>query len=182
MKTGLILIDIQNDYFPGGKMELVGVDRAARNARDLLGFFRDRSLPMFHVQHIFTDPSAPFFLPDTEGVKIHDLVKPIEGETVVQKHFPNAFRESILLEELTREGIERVVFCGAMSHMCVDATTRAAADLGLECILAHDACATRDLEFEGRTIKADEVHGAYMSALGWGYAELVRTADFTARE
>ena len=75
MAKGLILIDIQNDYFPGGKMELVGMEEASANAGRLLNSFREQGLPTFHIQHIFNDPGAPFFLPETEGVKIHEEYK-----------------------------------------------------------------------------------------------------------
>ena len=64
-----------------------------------------------------------------------------------------------------------------MSHMCIDATTRAAADLGFNCLVAHDACATRDVEFEGKQVAAGDVHAAYMSALGFAYAKVMPTAD-----
>jgi len=178
MPKGLILIDIQNDYFPGGKMPLVDIEKAAANAGRLLDAFRERGLPTFHIQHIFNDPNAPFFLPDTQGVEIHRSIAPEKGETVIVKHFPNGFRESALLGALRKAGVEEVVICGAMSHMCVDATTRAAADYGLKCVLVHDACATTHLEFGGKKIDAAEVHGSYMAALGWAYAELVETEGF----
>ena len=177
MKLGLILVDIQNDYFPGGRMELNGMRRASVNAGSLLALFRDRRWPTFHVQHVFTGPDAPFFLPDTEGVKIHESIAPLPGELVIQKHFPNSFRETRLLEELRSAGVDKLVICGAMSHMCIDATTRHAADLGFPCTLAHDACATRDLAFGSRIVSAEDVHASFMSALGWAYAELFKTAD-----
>lgn len=181
MKPGLVIVDIQNDYFPGGKMELVGIEAASRRAAELLRVFRDRGWPTFHIQHVFTNPEAPFFLPNTPGVEIHESVRPLEGETVVVKHFPNSFRESSLLEKIRGAGADQLVICGAMSHMCIDATTRAAADLGFPCTLVHDACATRDVEFEGRTIPAEQVHGSFMSALGWAYAKLV-SAEEAVRE
>jgi nicotinamidase-related amidase len=181
MSKGLILIDIQNDYFPDGKMPLVGIEQAAANAGRLLDQFREKGLPTFHIQHIFQDPNAPFFLPETKGVEIHPSLAPEKNETVIVKHYPNSFRESALLGALRKAGAEEVVICGAMSHMCVDATTRAAADFGLKCTLAHDACATTNLEFAGKKIGAEEVHGSYMSALGWAYAELVGTEDYLKR-
>ena len=106
-------------------------------------------------------------------------MKPLAGEQVVQKHFPNSFRQTPLLEALKAGGVDHAVIVGAMSHMCIDATTRAAYDLGLRCTLIHDACATRDLEFQGRKVKADEVHASFMAALGWWYARLAAAADFT---
>jgi nicotinamidase-related amidase len=96
---------------------------------------------------------------------------------VIVKHHPNSFRESSLLEELRGANIDRLTICGAMSHMCIDATTRAAADYGFDCTVAHDACATRDVEFNGQTVAAQNVHSAFMSALGFAYAKVTTTND-----
>ena len=66
MNTALLLIDIQNDYFPGGAWELSHADEAAAQARLALGRFREQHRPVFHVRHIHTRPGAAFFLPDTD--------------------------------------------------------------------------------------------------------------------
>ncbi len=180
MTRGLILVDIQNEYFSGGRMELAGIEQASANAGALLALFRDRAWPTFHVQHLSQQADAPLFTPDTPFVEIHESVRPLPGERVIQKHFPNSFHQTPLLEALKAGGVDHAVIVGAMSHMCIDATTRAAYDLGLRCTLVHDACATRDLEFQGRKVKADEVHASFMAALGWWYATLTSTADFVA--
>jgi nicotinamidase-related amidase len=182
MKIGLILVDIQKDYFPGGAVELVGIQEAGARAAELLSFFRDKQWPTFHVQHISAGKKAEFFVPGTEGAEIHESVSPMPNDIVVQKHYPNSFRETGLLENLQKRDIDRVVICGAMIHMCVDATVRAAADLGFQCVVVHDACATRDLAFEGRTIPAAAVHGAFMAALAWGYGQVVSLEKFLSRK
>lgn len=181
MKTGLILVDIQNDYFPGGAMELVGIQQAGIKAKELLSYFRENQWPTFHIQHISRQQKAAFFKPDTPGVEIHETIEPLPGDCVVQKHYPNSFRETVLLEELNNDHIERLVICGAMSHMCIDATTRAAFDLGFDCVVIQDACATRDLEFDGRQISAEDVHGSFMAALGSAYSQVLNLAEFTQR-
>jgi nicotinamidase-related amidase len=178
MKSALVLIDLQNDYFPGGAMELVGMTQAAAQARELLAACRQARLPLFHVQHIALGPGATFFRPDTPGVEINESVRPLPGEALIQKHYPNAFRETDLKEALQRAGVEELVIGGAMSHMCVDATTRAAFDYGFSCTVIHDACATRDLVFQGLTIPAAQVHGAFMAALGMRYARVLSVEDF----
>jgi nicotinamidase-related amidase len=175
--SALVIVDIQNDYFPGGRMTLHEIERAAENARKLLEHFRSTGRPTFHIQHTWEDASAPFFVAGTPGAAIHESVAPRQGEPVVVKHFPNSFRESTLLDELRRAGATQLTICGAMSHMCIDATTRAAADLGFDCTVAHDACATRDVEFEGAKVAADDVHAAYMSALGFAYAKVIPTTE-----
>ncbi len=177
MTTALVIVDIQNDYFAGGRMPLVGIEQATENARKLLELFRNEGKPTFHIQHTWDDPTAPFFVTGTPGAAIHESVAPRAGETVVVKHFPNSFRESSLLEGLRKAGAEKLMICGAMSHMCIDATTRAAADMGYACAVAHDACATRDVEFEEKRVAAADVHAAYMSALGFAYARVMSTVD-----
>ena len=180
MPTTLILIDLQNDYFSGGKMELVGSPAAVGQAARLLAFFRDRGWPVAHVQHVSTRPGASFFLPDTDGVRHHASVAPAAGETLVVKHFPNAFRETDLLEKLRALGADQLVVAGMMTHMCVDAGVRAAADLGFPVLLASDACATRDLSFGGATVPAAQVHAAFLAALG-SYAAVLPVDALLAR-
>ncbi|NNL76609.1 MAG: cysteine hydrolase [Desulfobacterales bacterium] len=178
MVSGLILVDIQNDYFLGGNMELVRMNEASLIAKDLLSLFRKNQWPTFHIQHIAEQEGATFFLPNTEGARLHESIKPLTQETIIQKKFPNSFRETTLLKELKNAKVEQVVICGAMSHICIDATTRAAADLGYSCTVIHDACATRNLEFGGIKISAADVHGSFMAALGSAYANIVSCKQF----
>jgi len=158
-------------------MELVGTEAAAANARRLLQRFRDDGAPIIHIQHLAARPGATFFLPGTPGAEIHETVAPIAGETVLTKHFPNSFRDTPLLATLQQDGVSDLVICGAMSHMCIDATIRAAFDLGFTCTVAEDACATRDLNFNGRNVKAADVHAAFMAALSVPYAKVTSTAE-----
>ncbi len=157
-------------------MELVGSTEAAAAAARLLATFRQTGWPVLHIQHLSVRPNATFFLSDTPGVAIHPMVAPLSDELVITKYFPNSFRETDLLEKLQAAGVTQLLICGMMTSMCVDATVRAAFDLGFECTVASDACATRDLGFNGETIPASHVHGAFLAALGAVYAT-VRTTD-----
>lgn len=177
MKRALLLVDIQNDYFAGGAMPLVGMEAAAGKASMLLELFRNRSEPVFHVRHVSKRPGATFFLPGTEGAEIHPAVEPLPGEPVLTKVFPNSFRGTDLQDLLRKEGVGHLVICGAMSHMCIDATARAAFDLGFRCTVVEDACATRNLAFKGESVPAWAVHGAFMAALQGIYAEVVSAGD-----
>jgi nicotinamidase-related amidase len=180
MTTALVLIDLQNDYFPGGTMELVGAEDAVLRARTLLEAFRTRTLPVFHIQHIARRAGATFFLPGTKGAEIHAAVRPAAGEAVITKHFPSSFRETTLLESLRGAGASRLVLAGMMTHMCVDTTVRAAADLGFECLLAQDGCATRALQFSGQQIDAPQVQLAYLAALNGAFARVQPAQDIAA--
>ena len=63
--SALLIVDMQNDYFTGGKMELVNIESVANNAKILLDSFRKRELPVLHIKHISLKPTATFFLPGT---------------------------------------------------------------------------------------------------------------------
>lgn len=178
MDTALLLIDIQNDYFPGGAWELARADEAAGLARLALERFRERRWPVFHIQHINTRPDAAFFLPGTPGSEIHGKVTPADGEPVIIKHTPDAFFQTPLPEALHRAAIRKLVVCGMMSHMCIDTSVRAARTYGYETTLLHDACATRDLQWGGSIIPAATVHEAFMAALHGAFADVRATEDF----
>jgi nicotinamidase-related amidase len=179
MKTALLVIDIQKDYFPGGKYPLVDPLSAAKNAYMLLQCFREHGGQHVHIQHIALEPDAPFFVRGTTGSDIHDSAAHFVGEPIVYKHYPNAFRETNLLEMLRGWGVERVVITGMMTHMCVDATARAGADLGFNVIVVDDACAARDLTYDGAIIPADHVHKAFLAALT-SYGKVMKADEVIA--
>jgi nicotinamidase-related amidase len=180
MRKGLVIIDVQNDYFPGGAMELSGMAEAAENCRKLLQKFRAARAAVVHVQHYSVQPAANFFIPGTQGCAIHDSVRPTASEAVVAKLYPNAFRGTWLADALCRCGVAELVVCGAMTHTCIDSTVRAAFDLGYVCTVASDACATRDLEWDGGIVKASEVQAAFLAALQTPFAQVRTTNDVLA--
>ncbi|QFY63176.1 cysteine hydrolase (plasmid) [Rhizobium grahamii] len=173
----ILVIDLQNDYFPDGKLPLVGIEDAAANAARVIAAARRRSDAVIHVRHEAIPADAPFFVAGSEGAEIYRSVLPLVDEPVVVKNYPNAFRETNLRELLVEQGTKELVIVGAMSHMCIDAATRAAADLGFRVTVVHDACATRDLEFADRKVPAADVHSAFMAALA-AYASLITTENW----
>ncbi len=179
MKTALLVIDIQKDYFPGGKFPLANPLPAAQKAYMLLQCFREHVGYHIHIQHISITPDATFFIRGDSGSDIHDSVAHFEGEPIVYKHYPNSFRETDLLEILQGWGIERLVVTGMMTHMCVDATARAAADLGFKVVVVEDACATRDLTYGDTVIPAEHVHRAFLAALK-SYGQVMKSDEVIA--
>nr|WP_298690791.1 cysteine hydrolase family protein [uncultured Dongia sp.] len=177
-KRALIVIDVQNDYFPGGKWTLSGIDAAADNVARLIAAARKAGELIVHIRHEFDSNDAPFFVAGSDGAAIHTKASPAGNETVILKNHVNAFRETDLKAVLDKHGITDLVICGAMSHMCVDAATRAANDFGYSNVVIHDACASRDLEFNGIQVPAVHAHAAFMAALGSAYAKMLSTAEF----
>jgi nicotinamidase-related amidase len=179
MKTALLVIDIQNDYFEGGKFPLVNPLGAAKKAYELLQCFREHGGYHVHIQHISLKPDAAFFVKGDSGSDIHDAVAHFEGEPIVYKHYPNSFRETNLLDLLKGWEVERVVITGMMTHMCVDATARAAADFGFQVIVAEDACATRDLQYGNTNLPAEMVHKSFLAALK-SYGQVMKADEIIA--
>ncbi len=171
--TALLIIDTQNFYFEGGKLPLENPIEASLNAKKLLEKFRKDSQLVIHIQHTPTKTVA-----DMKQYDIHENVKPLATEKVIQKHFANSFRDTELLEFLKKNNIKRIVICGMQTHMCVEAATRAAEDYGFECILVEDACATRQLKYEDKTISAKDIHFGVIAALSQGYAKIFSTEKF----
>lgn len=177
-KRAILVVDVQNEYFPSGNLPLVGIEQAAANAAQVIAAAREAGDLVVHIRHEM--PGGPIFVPGSAGAEINGAVAPTAGETVITKNFPNSFRDTGLKALLDGEGVEAVAVVGAMSHMCVDATVRAANDLGYRTTTIADACATRDLEFGGVTVPAAQVHAALMAALAFGYGEVVDTASWLA--
>lgn len=165
--TALIIIDIQNFYFPGGSLPLINPEIAAQNAQKILYTFREKQISVIHVKHN-----------SKSGSEIHQLVTPIEGEKVISKDKANSFVGTDLLEYLQKNQIHKLVLCGMQTHMCVEAATRAASDYGFECTVIEDACTTRDLTFGDITISAKDVHYSTLSALKGTYAKIETTTEF----
>jgi len=178
MQLGLVLIDIQNDYFAGGRHALAHPNEAAANALLILSAFRAKGWPIFHVQHISTKPTATFLLPNTTGAEFYADTAPVGSEPVILKHKPNSFLGTDLAEQLAKAKVDELVICGMMTHMCVDTTVRAAADLGYPVTLIGDACATRDLSWANERVPALQVQRAYLAAIDGSFARVVSAEDW----
>lgn len=179
MADALVVIDIQNEYFPGGAIPLPNAEAAAGQAAQVIEAARGAGVPVIHVRH--EEPASDqYFVPGTDGARTNATVAPADGEPVIVKHYPNSFLDTDLADRLAAIGASRVAFCGMMTSMCVDATVRAAADIGLEPLLVDDACAAPDLEHRGRHVPADEVHAAFCAALGDEIATVLGTSEFAA--
>lgn len=165
----LLVIDIQDFYFPGGKMALTEPEKAAGNAALLLARFREKKLPVIHIRH----NSEP-------GGKINEIVKPLETEKIIRKNEINSFKGTGLNDYLKNLSVDTLVICGMQTHMCVEAAVRAGADLGYKVILVHDACTTRDLIWENKTVKAQDVHLSTLVTLK-NYAVLKSTAEYLSQ-
>lgn len=177
-ERAVLVVDIQEEYFANGLLPLVNVDEAASAAAKVISHARAAGDEIIYIQHEFTDPNIPFFKHGSAGVAIHPSVQPEQGDEIVLKNYPNSFRDTRLRSVLDEKGVASLVIVGSMSSMCIDATARAAADFGYHVTVVHDACATRDLEFDGVLVPAAHVHAAFMAALAFPYAKVQSLRDF----
>ena len=164
LPTALLVIDIQDFYFPGGKLPLVNPEAASENAAKLIRMFRENNLPIIQIQH-------------AGGAPIHENVRPVNGDKLITKKEANSFNGTDLLSYLNSLRVKRLFICGMQTQMCVEATTRAAYDLGFNCIVVEDACATRNLMYGRRTIFAIDVQSCALAIMGGYYARIVKLED-----
>ena len=165
-KTALLIIDVQDFYFPGGASELVNPQAAADKAALLLAYFREKGMPVIHVKHESKSQSD-----------IQSTVKPIDGEKIITKKEVSSFNGTDLNDYLKSLGVKNLVICGMQTHMCVEGAVRAGYDLGYKITLVHDACATKDLKWGDEVIPAKMVHLSTLSTLK-AYAKIVSTSEF----
>ncbi len=176
-RTALVLVDFQNDYFTNGRFELENTTAAANKAGELLSHFREKELPVIHIQHIFENSDAPFFAPDTTGADIYPDLAPKQGETLIIKHQINSFTDTHLEQHLIELGIEKLIIVGAMAQACIQSITRSAVEKGYQCEVIQDAVAAPALEHNGMPLSGEQILAANLVSLTFGMAELK-----TARE
>lgn len=165
--TALLLIDIQDFYFSGGRSPLENPEKASLNAQEILKKFREKGMLVVHIRHNAKS-----------GAEIHKHMTPTKQEKIISKDHVNGFKDTDLLKYLRAHKVKQLVICGMMTHMCVEAATRAARDFGFDCILIGDACATRDLKYGDKIIKAVDVHLSTLSSLDGYYAKVMNTEDY----
>lgn len=177
MKQALIIIDVQNDYFKNGKMELDHPEKVLKNINKLEDKFAFLNLPIVYIKHINYNKNALFFFPNTSGVNLHKGLLLGKDSIIIEKHFPNSFKDTCLLDTLRALKVNQVVITGMMTHMCVDSTTRAASELGYKPILISDATTTSNLKYLEEEVPFKYVQLSYLSALQ-NFAKIETTNDY----
>ena len=172
MKEALLIIDVQNDYFPGGSNELFHPLEAEKRIQELIAESRTCGRPVVYIQH-FNPPDDTFFLEGTFGAEISDRIRPQPDDKVIIKRYPNSFLETELDAYLKSLQVDTLVVCGMMTHMCVDTTVRAAMDYGYQVKLVANACATMDLVLNGETIPAELVQKTFIAAMSGVFATVI---------
>lgn len=178
MTQGIVVVDLQNEYLPTGKLPLTGIEAAVANASQVISHARVTGIPVFHIRHESDNEGGTIFIKGSTGAEIQPAVAPDGQEPVIVKKHINAFRETDLKKQLDDFDVQDIVVVGAMSHMCIDAVVRAAADMGYPVTVLHDACATLDLTFRGVNVPAAQAHAAMMAAFEFGYGTVKSVDDY----
>lgn len=146
-KKTLLVIDIQNDYFPKGKFPLWNTEQTLNNIKIAIEKANAKNIPVIHIQHV-ADPIkgiAPFFNEGSEGVKIHPLIMATAPNSeVVVKMFADGFEKTNLEEILQRHSVDELLICGMMTQNCVTHTAISKTAEKYKVSILMDCCTTVD--------------------------------------
>jgi nicotinamidase-related amidase len=168
----VVVIDAQHEYVDGA-LSLPGVQPALQEIGKLLARARHLMTPIIHVVHL--GPADGLFAPASDGAEVARPATPAPNEPVLSKRLPNAFGSTDLADRVHALKKPGIILVGFMTHMCVEATARAAIDLGLRATVIAAATATRDLPdpLTGGVIPAAEVQRNALAALSDRFATVV---------
>jgi nicotinamidase-related amidase len=180
LKKGLLVIDVQNDYFAGGKMELADPQKALEQILRIEQYFLENDLPVIYIQHIKETSNADFFKRGTHGACLHPALHTNASSIIIEKHYPNSFFETNLQKQLKLLPVNQLVITGMMTHMCVDSTTSACAELGYQPIVLADATATKALTYNDSNAAAQQVQISFLAALE-NFSQVMTTNEYLVK-
>jgi len=145
MKKALLLIDLQNDYFPGGLFPLWNTDDTLTAIKDAVRRARAAGVLVVHVQHVASPEAgiAPFFNAGTEGARIHpDILAAAPDAPIVIKHFADSFFKTDLEKVLCEHEVGELLVCGMMTQNCVTHTAISKSAEKYKVSMLTDCCTT----------------------------------------
>ncbi len=147
MSKALLLIDLQKDYFPGGKFPLWNTEAALANIKQAIALARRNGVEIVHVQHI-ADPAmglAPFFNQGSPGAEIHpEILAAAPDAPVVVKSFADAFVNTSLEKVLAERQVAELLVCDMMTQNCVTHTAISKSAEKYPVTILMDCCTTVD--------------------------------------
>ncbi|KAG1465225.1 hypothetical protein G6F56_004931 [Rhizopus delemar] len=179
-QEALIVVDVQNEYFPGGKLPLSSPVETTEACAQLIKKFRQEEKEVVFIQHVTKgklEGIVPFFLPETHGIEIHDSIKPLPTEKLIVKHESSSFVNTDLKEYLVSKGIKKLIVVGMMVHNCVNATVYSGVDEGFDCIVVEEAVDTFDQPLNGKIIKAEQIKESFLAGIQFAYSKVYKLQD-----
>jgi len=168
----LLIVDVQNDMFRETNPVAKGPELLA-TLKGLIAKARDAGVPVIYVKH----SGSKSFVEGTSGFEVHSEIAPVEGDLIIVKKTPCAFKGTNLKEELDRRGIKDLTITGIQSELCVDTTCRSAYNLGYRVVLVEDGHST----FNTPDLPAEAISRHHNRVLGRWFAEVMKASDAAAR-
>eukprot|EP01100_Stratorugosa_tubuloviscum_P010966 TRINITY_DN480_c0_g1_i11.p1 TRINITY_DN480_c0_g1~~TRINITY_DN480_c0_g1_i11.p1 ORF type:complete len:172 (-),score=71.03 TRINITY_DN480_c0_g1_i11:465-980(-) len=138
----LIVIDIQNDYFPGGKYALWNTEITLENNLKAIENAHKNKIPVILVRHI-VNSDGPFFVKDSHGAEIHSQILAAAPEApIIIKEFADSFHQTNLEETLCKLGVNELLICGMMTHNCITHTSISKSAEKYKINILTDCCTT----------------------------------------
>ncbi|CAO3655638.1 unnamed protein product [Mucor fragilis] len=180
MKEALIIVDVQNDYFPGGKLPTWRPVETANEIKKIMDKFRQDDKEVIHVAHHMSpehEKVMDFLIKGTRGAEIHEIVKPLDTEKIIYKNYADSFVATDLKEYLLSKDIDTVIVVGMMIHNCVNATAYSGTDEGFKTIVVAEAVNTLDQEIFGEVIPAETMWKSFLAGIKFAYAQVNKVDD-----
>jgi nicotinamidase/pyrazinamidase len=153
-KHALLVVDIQQDFYPGGSMAVEESDRVIEPTNQLIDWFDSQEWPIYFTRdwhpenHCSFDPDGPWpphCIAGTPGAQFHpDLHVPGRAHIISKATDPeqdaySGFDGTNLLQQLKEQEVDSVVVAGLTTDYCVKMTALDAHRLGFNVQVAIDA-------------------------------------------
>ena len=154
MTRSLIVIDIQNDYFPGGQLPLWQAEETEQRIIRAIHLAQAQGDKVILVQHV-SSRSSGLFAQQGEGTAIRPAIRAAADHApVVIKQVADAFQGTDLSEQLS--GTDELLVCGMMTQTCVVFTALSRSADRFNVRVLGDLC----------TAPTETVHRIALNALG----------------
>ncbi len=147
MSQALLVIDLQNDYFPAGAFPLWNTESTLENIESAIERAQARGTPVVIIRHVADSSAgiAPFFNAGTPGADVHPRILAAAPEApIVTKAFADGFVGTTLEEELAKLGVTELLVCGMMTQNCVTHTAISKSAEKYDVSILPDCCTTVD--------------------------------------
>jgi nicotinamidase-related amidase len=178
MKRALLVIDVQNEYFPGGLLPVSYPQGSMENILNVIETAQLNGVMVIVIQHTAPQPGSKTFVKDSWGWTLHDSIKNNGYDYLIEKNLPGSFTGTNLEDILKENGIDTVAISGYMTQMCCDTTARQAFHLGYSVEFLSDATGTLDISNYAGKVTAEELHRSILVTQAMRFSKVLSTDDW----